>query len=77
MPNYIGKFENLEEDWNFLQDKFSLGDLPHKNATPKDDWRDYYDIETAKLVYKIYKKDFEAFGYENEYQRLLEYLKKK
>lgn len=62
MPNFIGKFENLENDWKILQEKFDLGNLPHK---------------TAKLVYKMYKKDFEAFGYENEYQKLLEYLKQK
>lgn len=77
VPNFIGKFENLENDWRFLQEKFNLGDLPHINATKKDDWRDYYDIKTAKLVYKIYKKDFETFGYEDEYQKLLEYLESK
>lgn len=76
VPNFIGKFENLQKDWRVLQEKFSLSDLSHKNATRKDDWRDYYDVKTAKLVYKIYKKDFETFGYEEEYQKLLEYLKK-
>lgn len=77
VPNFIGKFENLQKDWGFLQEKFNLGNLPHTNATPKDDWRDYYDVKTAKLVYKIYKKDFKTFGYEDEYQKLLEYLENK
>lgn len=77
MPNFIGKFENLENDWRFLQEKFDLADLPHKNATTKDDWRNYYNEKTAKLVYKMYKKDFEAFGYENEYENLIKYLKNK
>lgn len=77
MPNFIGKFENLTEDWKILQEKFGFADLPHKNATSKDDWRDYYDVKTAKLVYKIYKKDFETFGYEDEYQKLLKYLENK
>lgn len=76
-PNFIGKFESLENDWNFLQEKFDLSVLPHTNANKKDDWRDYYDIKTAKLVYKIYKKDFETFGYEDEYQKLIDYLKNK
>lgn len=34
----------------------AVGDFPQLNAMSKDDWREYYDIESAKLVYKIYKK---------------------
>lgn len=38
---------------------------------------DYYTLETARLVYKKYRKDVEAFGYQDSYRRLISYLKKK
>lgn len=77
IPNFIGRMENLEQDWNYLKNRFELGELPHLNTTKSDNWMDYYDEESAKLVYKFYKKDILAFGYEKEYENLLEYLKKR
>ncbi|MPN62502.1 hypothetical protein SDC9_210251 [bioreactor metagenome] len=35
---------------------------------------DYYTPKTAKMVYRKYRKDFETFGYEDEYTKLLTYL---
>lgn len=75
--DFIGKFETVEEDWAYIQEKTGLPDLGHFNQTAKDDWRDYYDVKTAKRVYKRYRKDIEAFGYEGEYEKLLSYCKSK
>ena len=36
--------------------------------------RDYYTPKTAKMIYQRYRKDFERFGYEDEYPKLLDYL---
>ena len=72
--DYIGKFENLERDIESLNEKFNLGKLAHLNPSTKKNWMDYYSMKSAKLVYKKYKKDIIAFGYEKEYKHLLEYL---
>lgn len=81
LPDYIGKFENLAEDFEPLRQKYDLAPLPHYNSTAKErggkNWMDYYDLHTAELVYKRYKKDFEVFGYEDEYHNLIAYLKAK
>lgn len=81
LPDYIGKFENLAEDFEPLRRKYDLAPLPHYNSTAKErggkNWMDYYDLHTAELVYKRYKKDFEVFGYEDEYHNLIAYLKAK
>lgn len=75
--DYLGKYEQIEQDYSYLKEKYQLPALPHYNATPKDDWREYYDTKTAKLVYKKYKKDILHFGYEKDYQDLLLFLKDK
>lgn len=75
--DFIGRFEHLAEDWKVVQEKAGLPDLPVRNQTAKDDWRDYYTLELAKLVYRRYQKDIEVFGYEEEYIKLKAYLEEK
>lgn len=76
-PDFIGHFERLEQDWEIIRQKYPLPALPHRNATPVDDWRDYYDLKTVDLVYKLYQKDIHAFGYEEEYRKLRDYCRKR
>lgn len=77
--DFLGRFENLSSDWEIIRQKSNnqLPTLPHYNATKKDNWRDYYTIELAELVYKRYQNDIELFGYQEEYNNLLAYLKEK
>lgn len=75
--DFIGKFETVTEDWAYIQERTGLPDLGHFNRTSDDNWRDYYDRKTANRVYKRYRKDMETFGYEEEYQKLLTYIKQK
>lgn len=72
---FVGKMENVSQDWAYIQSKVDLPNLPHKNKTEKIDWRDFYTLELAELVYLYYKEDFEAFGYQEEYEKLIEYIK--
>lgn len=79
LVDYIGKCETLDEEFRPIQEKYGLKELPHFNKTDKKkkNWMDYYTLETARLVYKKYHKDIEAFGYKDSYKRLISYLKKK
>lgn len=77
LVQYIGKFETLEKDFEIIRKKFKLEKLPKLNSSNKNRFEEYYDLETAKLVYKRYIKDFKIFGYEKEYQKLLKYIKSK
>lgn len=77
-PNFIGHFERLEEEYEPIRQKYGFMPLPHHNPTKKATyWMDYYDLPTAKRVYKRYKKDIERFGYQATYDALIEYLKAK
>lgn len=78
--DYIGKVEHIKEEYEPIRERYNLLPLPHMNRAASLTgrcWMDYYTPFTAWLVYRKYKKDFIAFGYEDEYRKLKEYLKGK
>jgi len=63
--DFIGRFENLIEDWKLICEKCGFLDkLPHKHDTTRKKYQGYYDDETKELISKYFQKDIEYFGYE-------------
>jgi hypothetical protein len=62
----IYKFENFEEDMLTIMLKFNIHkEIPHHNQTTHDHWSKYFtNPVTEAIIYCIYKKDFDVFGYE-------------
>lgn len=63
--DFIGKYENLESDFGIVLNSLGLAsNLPHENKTKeRNDFMEYYDSETKKIIEKIYEDDFTLFHY--------------
>lgn len=66
--DYIGRFENFEEE---LKNIFSINKIKYDknylkfkyNSTIHDNYRNYYNEETIKIINDVYIKDIEEFNY--------------
>jgi len=80
-PDFIGKFETIQDDWSVLARKFgfreTLGQLnPSKprNAVVESDYRKYYNAKTLALVHDKYSDDVELLGYKDAYLKLRQFV---
>lgn len=65
VANFVGKFENLQEDIDRLSDlaglpKFSL---PHINKSKRGSYRDYFNDQTKQIVAGWNQDVIDEFGY--------------
>jgi len=67
--NFIGKFENLQDDFNAVLGRLNLPQqkLTHENFTQHNPYWEYYDDETRKVIAERYKSDINYFSYEFEF----------
>ncbi len=77
VPDYIGRFEKMSEDWSELAARFDLPELPHKNKSTKSKSKasSIYTRQSAQLVAERYKEDIDHFGYGDDVQALIDTLK--
>ena len=66
--DFVGKFENLEEDFTKILNNIGITDIVHdidkkKNVRNHSSYKKYYEQESLDIINEIYEKDFEIFGY--------------
>ena len=64
--DFVGKYENLNQDFEKIKKDLGLSDvrLGHHRRQEHPPYEKLYDEETKQAVRRIYKNDFEVFGYE-------------
>ena len=65
LVDYIGRYETLNEDFQFICDKIGIdAKLPRKNVYTTNDYKSYYHSqEMIDIVRQIFAVDIETFGY--------------
>ncbi|MFZ7145435.1 MAG: sulfotransferase family 2 domain-containing protein [Bacteroidota bacterium] len=63
--DYIGKFENLQEDFKEICLRLEIEPvaLPLTNKSSHSHYRDYYSNESRDKIYETFKEDIEYFHY--------------
>lgn len=69
LVNFIGRFENFQDDWLYVLDQIGLDHvpLPRSNVTTRrknKHYREYYTDQTRDIVHRMLLKEIEYFGYE-------------
>lgn len=63
--DFIGRFENLSDDFNTICKKLGCDMvLPHIQKTCHKHYSEYYDKETRQIVAERYSDDIKRFGYD-------------
>ena len=85
--DYVGKYENLREDWKFIAKKFGVSEtLPRvpvsqteknhggdRNSRQKLNWKSFYiDLEIIDKVAAYYEYDIVSLGYKDKITQVIE-----
>lgn len=64
--DFIGRFENLQADFNIVCDRLNIEDptLPKLLVRNYGHYTENYTAKTKDLVYKLYKDEIDYFGFE-------------
>jgi hypothetical protein len=70
--DFVIRFENLQTDFDVVCKKLSLPPavLPHRNASSKNPYQQYYDSDTEGVVASRLFDEIEYFGYSLHNQRV-------
>lgn len=62
LPAFVGKLENMSDDWQILQQRFGIAPPPQINVSSAK-LLPVMSEEIKSLIYRRYEEDFRFFGY--------------
>ncbi|MFT6276294.1 MAG: hypothetical protein ACJAZ0_002399 [Halioglobus sp.] len=64
LVDFVGRFENLNQDFATISDRLSPGSsLGHVKPSSRGSYQNYYNEETQALIETSFAEDIDAFGY--------------
>jgi hypothetical protein len=65
LVEFVGRFENLTEDFQRICERLSVNaQLGHAKPSSRGSYRDYYDADSEALIREYFAEDLALFGYE-------------
>ena len=62
--DFVGRYETLEADFNHVCQKLNIqASLPYLNKSKHEDYKQYYNFKTRKIVEEHFQEDIALFGY--------------
>ena len=80
MMDFIGYFENLEDDFSYVKKRIGSSSnmlFFNKGQTKTRDYKDYYNDETIEIVSDVYREDIQILGYHFDGSSLESQLKRR
>ncbi|WP_456473460.1 sulfotransferase family 2 domain-containing protein [Desulfolithobacter sp.] len=67
--DFIGRFENLSEDFRYVCNRLRVDNisLPHKNKGSGGKYHEHYDEISKNIVMDVYGEEIDMFGYTFDY----------
>ncbi|MDG2473552.1 MAG: sulfotransferase family 2 domain-containing protein [Pseudomonadales bacterium] len=76
--DFIGYYENLEKDFNYVASKIPLASkLSRTNKSKHKNYMNYYNAETRDLVGNVYREDLNILGYNFDNTSLYQQIAKR
>jgi hypothetical protein len=73
--DYIGYFENLNEDFHYISNRMNVEfNLKKENSVNRASYQEYYEPDTRRIVAEVYKNDIQALNY--TFDSITEYKRK-
>lgn len=66
MPEFVGRLENFDADFNVVRERLGLAPLeaaPQRNVSSHGHYSDYYNHTTRQKVAEVFERDIDLFGY--------------
>lgn len=73
--DYIGFYENIDNDFNFIANRIGVvSALKQRNASSHKSYKNYYCETTRDIVRDVYRRDIERFNYDFENSHLAQQI---
>ena len=62
--DFIGRFENIEDDFKKVTEKLGIqAKLPKVNSSKRSNYKEYYNDKSIEIISNFYKKEIEEYNY--------------
>lgn len=69
--DYVGFYENIEDDFKYIAKRMGVdAELHKRNTSSHESFQDYYREKTREIVRRLYQRDIERLGYDFENSNL-------